>query len=170
MRNTHKEAPGWKRCGKPCKVCPYTLDNTPAVIGTASNFKHEIKEAVSCDSSNCIYYWKCIKPNCQDYPRCEYVGKTIRAFKDRLAEHRDYPKRDMINEPAGKHFTLPGHNVSHLRGLVLEKVKSKDPYVLKAREHYLIQKFDAFRHGLNQGKKIFPLSTATICSFKLVFA
>ena len=80
------------------------------------------------------------------------MGKTTRAFKDRLAEHRDYPKRDMVNEPAGKHFTLPGHNVSHLRGLVLEKVKSKDPYVLKAREHYLIQKFDTFRHGLNQEK------------------
>ena len=102
-------------------------------------FKHVIKEAVSCDSSNCIYYWKCIKPNCQDYPRCEYVGKTIRAFKDRLAEHRDYPKRDMVNEPAGKHFTLPGHDVSHLWCLVLEKVKSKDLYVLKPRVWFFSQ-------------------------------
>ena len=151
-RTTHKDAPGWKKCGKPCKICPYTLDNTSAIIGTASNFKHVIKEAVSCDSSNCIYYWKCVKPNCQDFPKCEYVGKTTRAFKDRLAEHRDYPKRDVTSEPSGKHFTLPGHNVSQLKGLVLEKVRSKDPYVLKAREHFFIQKFDTFRHGLNQEK------------------
>ena len=111
-----------------------------------------MKEAVSCDSSNCIYYWKFVKPNCQDFPKCEYVGKTTRTFKDRLAEHRDYPKRDVTSEPSGKHFTLPGHNVSQLKGLVLEKVRSKDPYVLKAREHFFIQKFDTFRHGLNQEK------------------
>ena len=42
--------------------------------------------------------------------------------------------------------------VSKLKGLVLEKVRSKDPYVLKAREHFFIQKFDTFRHGLNQEK------------------
>ena len=88
---------------------------------------------------------------------CRFFKQGICAYKhistiNAKREHRDYPKHDMINEPAGKHLTLPGHDVSHLRGLVLEKVKSKDPYVLKAREHYLIQKFDTFRHGLNQEK------------------
>ena len=151
-RSTHKEAPGWKKCAKPCKICPYTLENTNTVIGTSSNFKHVIKEAVSCDTSNCVYYWKCIKQNCQNYPECEYIGKTKRQFKDRLAEHRDYPKRDVVSEPSGHHFTQPGHDVSHLRGLVLEHVRNKDPYVLKSREHYYIQKFDTFRRGLNQEK------------------
>ena len=83
---------------KPCKICPYTWENTQSITGTASKFNHEIKEAVTCDSSNCIYYWRCVKPNCPDFPKCEYVGKTTRKFKDRLAEHRDYPKRDMITE------------------------------------------------------------------------
>ena len=75
---------------------------------------------------------------------------TTRKFKDRLAEHRDYPKRHVTNEPSGKHFTKSGHNVAHLKGLVLEKVRSPDPYVLKSREHLLIQKFNSFRQGLNQ--------------------
>ena len=75
---------------------------------------------------------------------------TTRKFKDRLAEHRDYPKRNVTTEPSGFHFTQPGHTVAHLKGLVLEKVRSKDPFVLKAREHLLIQKFDTFRSGLNQ--------------------
>ena len=56
----------------------------------------------------------------------------------------------MTTEPSGEHFTKTGHNVSHLRGLVLEKVFNRDPYILKSREHLLIQKFDTFRHGLNQ--------------------
>ena len=47
---------------------------------------------------------------------------TTRQFKDRLAEHRDYPKRNVITEPSAFHFTQPGHTVNHLKGLVLEKV------------------------------------------------
>ena len=149
-RDTHKDSPGWSKCAKQCKVCPYTMDKTKAVVGTASGYVHEITEAVSCDTSNCVYYWKCTKPNCPEFPNCEYIGMTTRKFKDRLAEHRDYPKRNVTTEPSGFHFTQPGHTVAHLKGLVLEKVRSKDPFVLKAREHLLIQKFDTFRSGLNQ--------------------
>ena len=150
QRGAHKNAPGWRKCGKPCKVCPFTLDNTKSVTGTASGVTHDIKESVSCDTANCIYYWRCLKPNCEDFPNCEYIGKTTRPFKDRLAEHRDYPKRDVTTEPSGKHFTKSGHNVSDLKGLVLEKVRSNDPYILKSREHMLIKKFDSYRNGLNQ--------------------
>ena len=150
QRGAHKNAPGWKKCGKPCKVCPYTLEKTSKVTGTASGYTHQITEAVSCDTSNCIYYCKCVKPNCEDYPQCEYIGKTTRQFKDRLAEHRDYPKRDVLTEPSGAHFTKPGHDVSHLKGLVLEKVRNVDPFILKSREHMIIKEFDSFRHGLNQ--------------------
>ena len=149
-RGTHKDAPGWSKCGKQCKVCPYTMERTKTVTGTASGYVHQISEAVTCETTNCIYYWKCTKPNCQDYPSCEYIGMTTRQFKDRLAEHRDYPKRNVTTEPSGFHFTQPGHTVAHLRGLVLEKVRSPDPFVLKAREHLLIQKFDTYRNGLNQ--------------------
>jgi hypothetical protein len=97
-----------------------------------------------------IYFWKCTKDNCEDYPECEYIGQTKRKFKDRLAEHRDYPKREVVTEPSGAHFTKRGHDVSHLRGLVLEQVRNSDPFILKSREHLLIKKFDTFRHGLNQ--------------------
>ena len=62
---------------------------------------------------------------------------TSRSFKTRMSEHRDYPKRDIDTEPSGQHFTKRGHNVSDLRGLVLEEVKSKDPFVLRAQESIL---------------------------------
>ena len=142
-----------------CKICPFALANTKTVTGSgsASGYKHEIKEAVSCDTSNCIYYWRCTKANCEDYPNCEYIGKTTRPFKDRLAEHRDYPKRDVTTEPSGYHFTKSGHNVSHLKGLVLERVNNNDPYILKSREHMSIKKFDTFRQGLNQEQQLTSL-------------
>ena len=74
---------------------------------------------------------------------------TSRSFQARMSEHRDYPKRDVTTEPSGNHFTQRGHDVSDLKGLVLEQVKSKDPYVLRARENMLIKKFDTYRKGLN---------------------
>ena len=101
-------APGWKKCDKKCKICPFTLDNTDEVTGLASGYNHKIRQPVPCNSENVIYYWKCIKNNCEDYPECEYVGQTKRKFKDRLAEYRDYPKRDVLTEPSGGHFTKRG--------------------------------------------------------------
>ena len=40
--------------------------------------------------------------------------------------------------------------VSNIEGLVIEKVKSKDPFVLKEREQMYIRKFDTFKNGLNR--------------------
>ena len=148
-RDCHQYAPGWKKCGKNCRICPYTLPNTKTVVGLASGYKHEIQDTVTCNSKNVIYYWKCTKTNCKDFPNCEYIGQTSRKFKDRLAEHRDYPKRDVLTEPSGEHFTKRGHNVSHLKGLVLEKIRNSDPSIIKAREHFYIRKFDTFHSGLN---------------------
>ena len=67
-----------------------------------------------------------------------------------MGEHRDYVKGSKIEQPAGEHFNLPGHNVSHIKGLAIEKVRSRDIFVLEAREKLYIQKFDTFRKGLNQ--------------------
>ena len=49
-----------------------------------------------------------------------------------------------------QHFNIPGHSVADIEGIVLEKVRSEDPFILKTREHYYIQKFDSFRNGLNK--------------------
>ena len=72
-------------------------------------------------------------------------------LQDRFSQHRDYVKRDINTEPSGEHFNVtPGHSVSDMQGLVLEKIKSRDPFVLSARERLLILKFDSYRNGLNK--------------------
>ena len=91
-RGTHKDAPGWKSCRKPCHICPFTLPNCDKVTGN-NGFEHKILHPVNCESQNCVYYWKCDKPNCSQFPECEYIGMTSRTFRERLAEHRDYPKK-----------------------------------------------------------------------------
>ena len=34
----------------------------------------------------------------------------------------------------GQHFSLPGYTFHQINGLAVEQVKSKDPFILKARE------------------------------------
>ena len=150
-RNSHREAPGWKKCGKGSSTCcPFSLPATRKITGQITGYQHEIKEAVTCETSNCVYYWKCRKDNCRDFPKCEYVGLTARPFRLRLAEHKQNIRSEKTETPSGFHFNKAGHNISHLAGLVLEHVKSEDPFVLRAREFLYIQKFDTYRNGLNK--------------------
>ena len=124
---------------------------------TKQKFCHRISDrfqtcdsdSVNCETKNCIYYLIYRKPNCKEYPKCEYIGLTTRPFRNRLAEHKQYVKSRITDKPTGNHFTKTGHDLSHLAGLVLEEVKSSDPFVLRAREFMFIQKFDTFRNGLN---------------------
>ena len=67
-----------------------------------------------------------------------------------MSEHKQIVRSKNLETPSGFHFNKPGHDVSHLAGLVLEKVKSSDPFVLQAWEFLLIQKFDSYRNGLNK--------------------
>ena len=75
---------------------------------------------------------------------------TKRKFASRMAEHRDYAKFQKTQEPSGEHFSLTGHTFNHIQGLAVEKVMNKDPFILKAREAWLIKKFDSYRNGLNK--------------------
>ena len=150
-RKCRKSAPGWKKCGKGSTTCcPFTLPPTTTVRSQVTGYIHTIKDTVDCETPNCIYYWKCTKNKCKDYPKCEYIGLTTRKFRNRLAEHKQYVRSDILEEPSGYHFNTPGHNISHLAGLVLEHVRNPDPFVLKAREFFYIQKFDTFNNGLNK--------------------
>ena len=75
---------------------------------------------------------------------------TKRKFSTRMSEHRDYAKFHKTDEPSGEHFCHPGHSFHHIQGLAVEKFMNKDPFVLKAREAWLIKKFDCHRNGLNK--------------------
>ena len=107
------------------------MEPTNQVTGLYSGYTHTIKENINCQDKNVIYYWKCVKDNCPDYPKCEYIGLSSRRFQDRLCEHRDYAKSVNLEQPAGKHFTANAHSVADLKGCCLEKVKSRDKFVLR---------------------------------------
>ena len=50
----------------------------------------------------------------------------------------------------GLHFNKPGHNLSNLKIIVIEKQKTEDDNYRKEREKYFINKFNTFYKGLNK--------------------
>ena len=127
-----------------------TARPTSHIVSKFNGYTHKIKSNVNCQSKNVIYLWKCTKANCKESPKNMYIGKTTQTFQKRFSQHRDYIKGGVLTEPAGEHFSLPGHTVSDMEGIVLEQVFNKDPHVLKVREHFYIQQFDTYRNGLNR--------------------
>ena len=69
---------------------------------------------------------------------------------ERYYNHISYVRQKKSTETAGKHFNKPCHKLEHMRGLMIEEVRSNDPMTLKIREQYYIDKFDTYQNGLNR--------------------
>ncbi len=65
-------------------------------------------------------------------------------------DHVGYVKSVDLSKATGSHFNLPGHDISKMSVTILEKVKKYDTSYRKEREHYLINKFNTFRNGMNR--------------------
>ena len=53
-----------------------------------------------------------------------YVGKTSRALKTRIADHRSTIRNGDDRSPVALHFKMAHHNVSSLRYIGIEKIQS----------------------------------------------
>lgn len=54
-----------------------------------------------------------------------YVGKTLRALRTRISEHRNNVRTGDERNPVAAHFKQAGHNVSALRYVGVEKWREK---------------------------------------------
>ena len=169
-RTAHRSAAGWKRCsaagGNPCNQCPYTPASASSITSHITGYTHNITTAINCKTENIIYAYKCKKcpvnfsinsskrapkkPVQKGIIATNYIGKSSRRFNRRLYEHLYYVTTKKMDEPSAQHFCLAGHNGHNLIAFGLEHVRSRDPFILRAREHLLIKKFDSYRNGLNQ--------------------
>ena len=133
---------GMKKCGKACHSCPYIKERKNVKSG---KFTWNILDQVDCLSENVIYLIQCEKENCKVN---KYIGETKNSLHERLSQHRGYVTRK-TQDATGRHFNLPGHNLSHMKISVLEIVKSHDPMYRKERERYHIRKFNSYYQGMN---------------------
>ena len=144
---TKRKKSGMKKCNKPsCQTCPF-VDETTCVKNATDGCLFNIRSEVDCDTENVIYYLYCNKASCTSG---KYIGETGRKFGIRLKEHLGYIRAKNLDQPTGAHFNQPGHSISNLKAVVLEKCKEVSPTYRKLRESYLINKFNTVVTGLNQ--------------------
>ena len=142
---------GFRRCGKAnCLCCVYS-EEARTHSSSATQERWPIKQSISCEDSGVVYAVTCHHRagRCQDCP--QYVGRvgTTRPCRERCTEHRA-AVRNHHDTAVGDHFNLPGHSLEDFSFLAFEKVRSKDPFVLDARERYWIQKYGVLDKGLNR--------------------
>ena len=138
---------GMKKCNKQaCQTCPFVRE-TNYVKSTTCDTTFKISSEVSCDTANVIYYLYCDKVSCKS---AQYIGETGRKFNERLKEHLGYIRTKKLEQPTGAHFNLPGHSISNLKAVVLERCKENSATYRKLRESHLINRFKSTVTGLNQ--------------------
>ena len=80
----------------------------------------------------------------------QYIGESERSIQERFSEHKTYVASNQFSKATGAHFNLPGHSISEMRIVILEKVHSLEPLVRKEREELYIRKFNTKYKGLNK--------------------
>ena len=101
------------KCGA-CAQCNSTSKCT-TFLHPHSGKRIPIKGIISCNTKGVIYVIYC---PCGKY----YVGKTTRALKTRIAEHRSSIRCKNLLYPVAEHFLEADHPVSALRYIGIEKV------------------------------------------------
>ena len=86
---------------------------------------------------------ECSKDTCKK----KYIGQTEHKLTTRMSQHLGYVRNKNLSQPTGYHFNLPGHKISDMKIIILEK---KDLFYRKEREQYLIRKFNTYRNGMNR--------------------
>ena len=131
---------GMKKCGK-CISCNYIKEGKEI---TNKQETWKITKQINCKTTNVIYMLECKKCNAR------YIGETEREFRERIKEHIGYARTKNLNKVTGNHFNLPGHEIYHMKFTVIEKVKFNNTQYRKEREKFHINKFDTYRHGMNE--------------------
>ena len=154
---------GFQKCGKrvDCSVCLHSTNSASHTCNFTGN-TYNINSGISCLTPGVVYTVSCSKDTgaCSRVKGPQYVGVTERPLKVRFSEHvgsATQPCQVDTTKPVGLHFRLQGHSHSDMVILPIEKVRSKDRFIMEARESYWIKQYKSVKvqtaeeieHGLN---------------------
>ena len=160
-RSSQGKEEGFKRCGEAmCNMCPHT-GTAPGEIKKKVKISSTgeylpIRGTMNCNSKDILYLAghdaEKTSRSCPEKP--QYFGQTGRTGKQRCKEHKGtitYPCHQTTNTPIGRHYRdSPGHDASQLMFIPVEKQRSNDPFIRRAREKMYINRFQMLDAGLNK--------------------
>ena len=149
------QRPGFTCCKagrKTCSLCEFCgLAADRRTIVTKVTVEHSgldipILQPINCRDSFCQYILSCRKPGCMQ----QYWGCTTRPLYKRFSEHLASIQDRDSTCPVGRHWQLPGHTVSHLEFVGVEKLGTRSWPVLRAREKDKINVTGLVTAGINR--------------------
>ena len=105
-----------------------------------------------------------------------YIGETSKTAETRFVGHLNTILQEChsnTNTPVGQHFRSAGHSHTDIQVTPFEKIRSRNHFVRKAREAYLIDKYQLLTNALN--KKLWFCLFCFLCisvnwaSFEFIF-
>ena len=145
-KKSERQKNGFTTCNRTrsCYAC-IQCENTTHHKCNRSGKTWPITAPLTCESTNVIYKVECYK--CRDFV---YIGETQRRFCDRLADHRGYVSRKVLDHPIGLHFNKRGHDITDMKAFPIEKVLPEGDHLLrKRREKVWIQSCNSVSFGAN---------------------
>ena len=149
VRNPRRQVnSGFRKCNRrvDCSVRSHSV-NTITHTCQETGEVFPITSIINCESTGLVYCISCVKTSGQcgghggggdaGVGGQQYIGCTARMLKTRFSEHvgsATQPSQALTTKPVGQHFRLPGHSHCDMRVTPVEKVRSKDQFVLEARE------------------------------------
>ncbi|XP_069508614.1 uncharacterized protein [Ambystoma mexicanum] len=131
----------------PCGNCSNCSSTTATTTVEIHNRNWELRQHSTCLSTNVIYVIIC---PCKK----AYIGKTSRAVKPRIGEHKSKIRTGQRNAPLTCHFLELNHKPEDMRWWVMEKVLGTDAANIAARlaqrEQWWIYHTNSLNIGLNQ--------------------
>ena len=139
-----------------CNTCKQGLFTTS--ITSSSNGKTlSIKQLVTCKTKNVCYLINCKKCSQQ------YIGETKLQFHVRMNNHASDIRTNKKSTGMIRHFTDCG--VNNIQPVILERVRSSDPFIRKVREQLYIESSG----NRNQCPIIFSYISFSFINFSLIF-
>jgi len=127
--------PGFVKCEKAdCEMCQFVVPQL-AIKSTVTGQSVSVNCRIDCQSRHVIYCITCTK--CKK----QFVAATNKSMAEAFQDQLKFVNNRITNQPTGRHFTLPGHNASHMSITAIEKVFNKSKDALKVRESEWIKEF-----------------------------
>ena len=142
------ESPGCYQCNsKRCVMCADHLVEATSVTSHHSGKTFQLRNRLSCNSTNIIYLLYCNK--CK---HTQYIGETKNTLKTRFYLHRSHIKKN-TGTLVTQHFNKTNHTLNDMKCIAVERVYGHGLEARLERERAWMARLQTLQpHGLNSNE------------------
>ena len=155
------ERGGYSKCHKKCDLCQNFSQETNTIRSQVTGRLYNIKQNLTCTSSNVIYLVTCLKCKLQ------YVGSTSTPFKVRFRNHKSSMVTNKKTCEVAVHFGRTPHELSDFEFTPFEKIidaQNTERKLLTREVYWTAQLRTLQPYGLNKRQELHSMKRISYTS------